>query len=133
MPQPQYRPFNARGYTLLEVVVALAVMALMLGLIYQSLGWGLQRSSQVQMQRIALLQAQSLIADFSSRSNLAVGTYQGELGNRRQWQVEVRQYPSHAGGDSFLAAYELSTEVRWGIKPTQRVRLQSICLTRREP
>lgn len=53
---------RARGFSLLELLVALSIMALSLAMLYRSMGSSAQQAGQMDVQQRAVLLAQSLLA-----------------------------------------------------------------------
>ncbi|MEP9356808.1 prepilin-type N-terminal cleavage/methylation domain-containing protein [Xanthobacter sp. KR7-65] len=90
------------GFTLLEVLVALAVTAASLGAIVQVFGAN-ARAARTLEQHVALLQtARAVEAGIPQRRDLALGTLDGEVAGHR-WRMDVR--PLDAG--------ELPAGARW--------------------
>lgn len=53
---------RTRGFSLLELMVALSIMALSLGLLYRSMGSSARQAGEMEVQQRAVLLAQSLLA-----------------------------------------------------------------------
>jgi len=129
-------PKRSRGFTLLEVVVALAVLALTLGAVYEALGWSLRRSAIVQKKEIAWLQAQSILATLRAQPASLSGQRQGtqEGGSESvKWRVEVRERASAVSESSGIVPLDVTIIMPWGPKPNQEIELHSIELARRSP
>jgi general secretion pathway protein I len=114
------------GFTLIEVVIALAILALSLGVLYETFGWGLRRTAQLREQESALLTAQSLLADVRARVALAPGVRSGRAAYGMIWEERVVLRDTKAAADLPLRAFAVMLEVRWGTRPAQRVQLRSI-------
>jgi general secretion pathway protein I len=118
------------GFTLIEVVVSLAILALSLGVLYQTFGWSLRRTAAVERAEAAWLTAQSLLAEIRTRSVLRVGSTQGALPDGLQWAARIDAHQAAVDGNKRLQPFAVTIDVSWGQRPSQRVRLQSIELGR---
>lgn len=79
------------GFTLIEVLVALAVMATSLGAI-GAVAAANARASRALDQRVSLLQtARAVEAGIPPRKDLAFGETEGEIAGNR-WRMEVRPF-----------------------------------------
>ena len=79
------------GFSLIEVVVALAIVALMLGVIYQVASGSVRSTSSTDNYLRALAMAQSRLAEISAQSVLKVGTTLGSS-DGVAWSRSVRLY-----------------------------------------
>jgi general secretion pathway protein I len=120
------RRHRQRGFTLIEVVVALAILSLSLGVLYQSFGWSMRRTAALSNQEAAWLAAQSLLAEVRARSTLQAGTNVGEWPRGLHWTTRVAARPATVDPESPLQPFAVTIEVRWGARDSQRVRLQSV-------
>jgi general secretion pathway protein I len=114
------------GFTLIETVVAFAVLALALGVLYESFGWSLRRSSTVIHREAAWMAAQSVLAEIRGRDWLRVGKTTGVAGDGLEWQAEIKPHDLAIRQESPLRAFEVTIDVKWGERPQQQVRLQSV-------
>jgi prepilin-type N-terminal cleavage/methylation domain-containing protein len=114
-----------RGFTLIEVVVSLAILALSLGVLYQSFGWSGRSTAKLVSEEAAWLAAQSLLAEIRARPTLARGTSEGEWPGLR-WQTRIDEHGSSVDSESPLQPFAVTIEVRWGQRTSQRLRLQSV-------
>ena len=86
------RARRQHGFTLLEVVVAFVVLALILGTVFQIFSAGLARAADMDEYSAALEVAQSRLASISVDEPLAEGETTGESADRRyQWKVSVQR------------------------------------------
>ena len=102
------------GSILIEAMVAAALVALMLGTMYQALGDSAANQNWIAQKRIALLVAQSEMDAIGPLIPLAPGTTSGTEGPY-VWQINIGQYP--AGGPSNagpLLAVTVSVRARSG-------------------
>ncbi len=114
------------GFTLVEVAVALAILALALGVLYQTFGWGLRRAAATQQRELALLTAQSLLAHVRGGNRLRPSVETGQTQEGLEWRWDIRERPVAIDTISPFRAFEVTIEVGWGEREAQRVRLQSI-------
>jgi general secretion pathway protein I len=113
------------GFTLIEAVVALAVLGLSLGALYASFGETLGRAGEQQQRDAAMLSAQSVLARLRASPTLAAGQRSGELGELR-WTADIADYPLALAPASRFKAYEVTVNVAWGPRAAQRVTLRSV-------
>jgi general secretion pathway protein I len=102
------------GFTLVEVLVALAMLsaglALVLSMISNGLGW---TASAQQMAEAGSL-AQSLMARVGTELAIQPGEHTGEFTGGYRWRLTLAPYGEvRQGDDSPIALYAVSTEVAW--------------------
>lgn len=115
-----------RGFTLIEVLVALAVLGLSLGVIMQIFSAGLDRARKTEARAIAVQLAESKLAAVGVEEPLTEGMTSGEFDNRFRWRVLVQPYEP-AGGEAdgdepgggnetkvLVRAYAVNVRVFWG-------------------
>ncbi|HSQ04637.1 MAG TPA: type II secretion system minor pseudopilin GspI [Burkholderiales bacterium] len=92
------RPKTARGFTLVEVLVALAVLALALMAALRASSIGVANSSEIRDRLLASWVAQNQLAEHRARRDwLAVGVYHGnavEGGMQFRWEEKVSSTPN---------------------------------------
>lgn len=101
------------GFTLLEVIVALAVLSISLALLMRTLSGGFHHQRQAAMlaQKTAL--AQSLLARVGTDLPLAPGVQNGSSANGLAWEIRIEPYGDGADRQHWpLAAYTVSVNVR---------------------
>jgi prepilin-type N-terminal cleavage/methylation domain-containing protein len=109
---------RAAGFTLVEVLVSLAVFAVCLTLALNTLSTGFFHQQRAKTLLEATLQAQSLLARIGEDVPLTPGLQEGELPNNLRWTVEVAPYGD--GGDRQawpVAAYSVTVRVFQGKTP----------------
>jgi general secretion pathway protein I len=114
------------GFTLLEVIVALAILALSLGVIFQTVSNAVGRTAQSEAVTHARWLAQSLLAQVGREIPVSTGETAGEDGHGHRWRL--RQTPYGDQDDRAhrrVSVIEVSAEVFWGEGPSPR----SIALT----
>jgi general secretion pathway protein I len=126
---PPARPLQEHresGFTLPEVIVALAVAALALSGLFDLVSEGLNRTGQAEAMAEAGSLAQSLLARPGSELPIAPGTTTGEFSNGYRWRLQVAPYGDAGDQRAWpVAAYTVSAEISWGTVPQQRSLLLS--------
>ena len=91
-------PRNTRGFTLLEVLVALAVLALALMAALRASSIGVSNSGEIRDRLLAGWVAQNRLAEHRARRDwLPVGVFQGEAtqgGMLFRWEEKVNSTPN---------------------------------------
>lgn len=127
-----------RGYSLLEVIVAFALLALALTLLLGSLSGASRQVREADQRSRAMLHAQSLLALVGVDTPLQEGRQQGQWEDGRYvWTLRVSPYveprsgalqasPVATAGGAQLA--ELSLQVRWGEGEGQQLQWRTLRL-----
>lgn len=117
---------RARGFTLIEVLVALAILALTFSLAYRAMSGGLDRLSDDGRTERAVLLARSQLAQVGRDIALADGAVGGEAAGGFSWRVRISPYGRPEGG---LAGHRVVLDVGWrGGRLARQVRLETIRL-----
>lgn len=134
------RVCRQRGYTLIEVLVAFAVLALALSLLLGTLSGALRQVRWSADAGRAALHAQSLLAQAGVGEALQPGSDAGELENGRyQWRLDVVPWTDPALPPPLLEdlaaprLLALQLEVAWGPAPGDRLRVDTLRLVQAEP
>jgi len=124
-----------RGYSLIEVIVAFALLALALTLLLGTLSGATRQVRWAGDAGVAALHAQSLIATVGVGEPLSPGQSTGEFEDGRyRWTLQVAPWrdparvdaPLQPAGDSL---YEVALDVTWGDGgPRERLQLRSLRL-----
>lgn len=102
-----------RGYSLIEVIVAFALLALAMTLLLGSLSGAARQVRMADGYGRAALHAQSLLAAAGIEAPLAPGRKQGEWEQGRyRWSLQVAPYSEPRQAQSRL--WQLDLQVRWG-------------------
>lgn len=104
-----------RGFTLLEILVALSILAVALGAILQSFSSGLRSLGAAETHALALMHARSRLATVGPLIPLEPGEQTGAAGEF-EWTVSVRVFESQEGDpvlDAALVPYQLDVTVTW--------------------
>jgi general secretion pathway protein I len=130
------------GYTLIEVIVAFAVLALALTLLLGTLSGASKQVRWADDAGRASLHAQSLIDQLGVGEALAPGQRQGDFENGRfRWQLDVSPWrdpaqpptdaqPQDLSAPSLLA---VSLRVAWGDAANQQLQVSTLRLVQPEP
>jgi general secretion pathway protein I len=112
------------GFTLVEIIVALAILALSLSAILPAISDALWRTSEAEAQAEAASLARSLLAQAGTAVPLNNGAAAGQFENGFHWRLRVTPYGSAYPGAT-VRAYEIVAEVSWDDARSER----SIALT----
>ena len=133
---------RARGYTLIEVIVAFAVLALALTLLLGTLSGASKQVRWADDAGRASLHAQSLLDQLGVGEALAPGQRQGDFENGRyHWQLDVSRWrdpaqPPANDQPQDLSAPRLmavSLRVAWGNAANQQLQVSTLRLVQPEP
>lgn len=108
------------GFTLLEVVVALAILSLSLGVLYHVMANALGNESYAETMNRARLTAQGLVARVGIDIPATTGDMSGDDGHGLRWRLSRKAFsegPDNEGPDNgraALMAVEVSVVVFWG-------------------
>ena len=107
-------PAPAAGFTLLEVVVALIVFALLFGVVTQIIQTGFRQSRAAEEITTATLIARSVLERVGPELQVAEARYQGETEEGFRWVVDVAPAPYETGDEPPLATpFTVRVEVLW--------------------
>ena len=113
-------PRGSSGFTLIEVLVAISVLAIVLGAIGAVVGNTVRTIRSVDRRLPLLETAQSLIASLPARDALQPGTQSGTSGDFH-WRIDAvllnRNVPDNAAGALSTAAAGASTTAATGAPP----------------
>lgn len=103
------------GFSLLEMVVAVAILGISLGMLYQAAGGATRSISTSEDYAYAVVMAQSLLAAHSEVPPEGVST-SGATGDGYEWEVSSRPYmPDNAIDDESTASLHwIEVNVSWG-------------------
>jgi general secretion pathway protein I len=122
------------GFTLVEIVAAMAILTLSLSALFGVLSDGLGRASQAETHARATTLAQSLLAQVGTEIAVRQGTTTGELADGFRWRLQVEAHGDAADTRAWpIAAYGVSAEVLWGAGAQERsVVLKTLRIVPRE-
>jgi general secretion pathway protein I len=103
---------DVAGFTLVEIIVALAILALSLNVILPTISDGLWRTSEAEAQAEAASLARSLLAQAGISVPLQNGEAAGRFDNGFRWRLEVTPY-GRIDQTMPVRAYKVVAEVFW--------------------
>lgn len=128
-----HRASRQAGFTLIEVIIAFALLALALTLLLGSLSGAARQIRMADDAGRATLHAQSLLSQVGVGQALHAGRDEGEFEDGRyRWTLEVAPYvdplkrPSRLANASAPRLLQLQLEVRWGDGAGQRLQWQTL-------
>ena len=139
------RRISQRGFTLLEVIVAVVILAAALGLLLGMLSRGMKQVKDSQAATEATLYAQSLLDQVGTMETIAPGAREGDFANGRyRWRLQVvptsdpapppppaenAPAPQVVQSDAAPILYRVVLDVQWGAAtPAQQLRFQTLRL-----
>ena len=129
-----------RGFTLIEVVVAFALLALALTFLLASLSGAAKQIRIASDSSRATLHAQSLLAQVGVGETLQPGRRQGDFdAGRYRWALEIAPYvdplrsPSPLSNPSAPRLLQLTLAMEWGNGRGQQLRWQTLRLVPNDP
>lgn len=107
-----------RGFTLLEIMVAFLVLAIVFTMVMQLITGGLQNARRSANFTEAALLANSKMAEIGTLILIEEGSDQGSFNDRFDWQLEILLEPIETTGglspDSYpLELYRINLTVTW--------------------
>lgn len=126
-------PAGARGFTLIEVIIAFALLALALTLLLGSLSGAARQVRAADDAGRAALHAQSLLAQVGVGETLQAGREEGEFEEGRyRWTLDIAPYVDPSQRASPLAnpsaprLLQLQLAVRWGDRAGQQLQWRTL-------
>lgn len=108
------RNSRTQGFTLLEVLVAFTILALMMGVLLQVFSGGLRTAEVARNHAVGTLLAQSKLAAIGIEEPLVEGERTGAFDNGYRWRYTIDRYPEQDGEEEEIVPYRLTLTVEWG-------------------
>ncbi len=119
---------RSRGFTLLEVLIAFAILTVSLAAVYEVLASGARRSARLSERMPALALAESLLAEHVVRPLDTPSSQSGTKGPYR-WTVTIAPSPTNA--PDALPVVTVTSDVSWGATAdSRRVTLRELAFAR---
>ena len=108
------RNFSQGGFTLLETLVALAVLAISLGVIYQIFGTSLRNMQYAKDYSTAQMLAESKMSELGKGIPLREGEFEGQFNDKYIWHMDVTPLPfADDDGGNELKKLKVDFSVLW--------------------
>jgi general secretion pathway protein I len=120
-----------RGFSLLEVLVAFAILSVSLGVLLQVFANGLRTAGISDDYTRATLYAESILAAIGTEVPLVDGERSGPVNERFAWRSVISAYSEGLpdAEKTQVRAYRVEVEVSWaGLMQTRSVRLETLKL-----
>lgn len=121
---------SERGFTLVEVLVALTILVISLTVLLRIVAINLDRTRQVRDETVAASLLQSLLAQTGTSVPVAVGDSDGVFPGGYGWHLHVEPYGGDAPGSTVSALTVVAT-ISW--KDGGRTRSRSLTTLRAVP
>jgi general secretion pathway protein I len=122
---------HQKGFSLLEVLVAFAILSVSLGVLLQVFATGLRNTTLSEEYTLATLHAESLLAQLGTEIPLNEGIQEGQLDDTYAWRSTVVPYVAEGVDPEMMdiLAYQARVEVFWqGTRQTRSVMLETLRL-----
>jgi len=106
-----------RGFTLIEIVVALAILSVALPALFQAFSGGLRATTSTERRTAAVMLARSLLDRVGADIPLAPGEQTGVTGDGRHWRIAMAPSPLIAPehrADSPVIPFDVEVSVEVG-------------------
>lgn len=129
---------HQRGFTLLEVIVAFALLALAMSLLLGSLSGASRQVRESADSSRATLHAQSLLAQLGAGDVLQPGRQEGSFeGDRYRWQLDIAPFADPLAARAQLdpgapQLLDVRLVVRWGDERAQAMQWRTLRLAPRD-
>lgn len=124
-------PSDRRGFTLLEVLIAFAVLALTMAAVLRIFSGGLRSIERADRYGTAALLATSVLAATGREEPFAAGDTAGDFGNGYHWHRRIEEYREEVltTEEKTLIPYAVTVIVSWDDATSEQgVRLSTLRL-----
>lgn len=102
-----------RGFTLLETLVALSVLAISLGVIYQIFGTSLRNMEYAKDYSYAQMLAESKLSELGKGIPVVEGAIEGEVDEKYLWRVDMVPLPPLQEEDETIKRMKIDFKITW--------------------
>ena len=130
------RSWRQDGFSLLEVLVAFAILSISLGVLLQIFATGLRNAGVADDYTRATLYAESILAAIGREAPLIEGARDGPINDQFSWRGTVDIFTENMPDPEItrVQAYRVRVEVFWrGLLQTRSVVLETLRLVPLEP
>lgn len=128
---------SARGFTLLEVLVAFQILSLTMGVLMRIVSQSVGALDSAEQHQIAVQMAESkLVEVLAGLRRDSHGKADGRLGGRYRWRSDIEpfHFDNEEGGKRYsVLPWRVRVTVSWGNRPNEQVSLSTLRLMREEP
>jgi general secretion pathway protein I len=115
---------HARGFSLLEVIAAILLLAITFGALMEVAGGSIRLSQNASEHTQAALWARSLLDTRFALDPIQPGVTQGQFDDHYRWRLEVEPWVAPgvapAANANAMQMYQLDLDVMWGSGPFER-------------
>lgn len=120
MMNKHYQINRAGGFTLLETLVALSVLAITLGVLYQIFGVSLRNIQHAKDYSYAQMLAESKLAEIGKGIPVMEGVYGGDFDNKYSWQMNIKPASYNSASDEMVYIYKVMFTISWPANGSSR-------------
>jgi general secretion pathway protein I len=103
---------DAAGFTVIEVIAALAILSLSLALLFSTMSEAIHRQQRAKTLAEASVLAQSLLARIGTEFPLRQGDAKGDFPNGFRWETEIAAYGDASDAQEWpVAAYRVGVTI----------------------
>jgi len=110
---------NQLGFTLLETLVALSILAISLGVIYQIFGTSLRNMQYAKEYSHAQMFSESKLSELGKGIPVKEGSFEGDFNQKYTWKMNIKPLSSISENDVVLK-FRVNFTVLWNSNRGQR-------------
>jgi general secretion pathway protein I len=105
---------RTQGFTLLEVLVAFTILALVMGALLRVFSGGMRTAEVARDHAVGTLLAESKLAAIGIEEPLVEGERTGVFDNGYRWHYSIDRYQEQEDAEEKIVPYRLILTVEWG-------------------
>ena len=110
-----------KGFTLLETLVALSILAISLGVIYQIFGTSLRNMQYAKEYSYAQMFAESKLSELGKGIPVREGSIEGDIDDKYFWVINVEpQSTNVTSNQDLVQTFKVLFSIRWNSQGKQR-------------